>query len=71
MAKLIHEVIVEAGKKRSKAEKIECLKNLVCQKFKKKKHLGDRYLNEFFSIHPPFCKSEESNARFLIQSFIL
>ena len=26
MAKLIHEVIVEAGKKRSKAEKIECLK---------------------------------------------
>lgn len=26
MAKLIHEVIVEAGKKRSKAEKVECLK---------------------------------------------
>ena len=26
MAKLIHEIIVEAGKKRSKAEKIECLK---------------------------------------------
>ena len=27
MAKLIHEVIVEAGKKRSKAEKVECLKH--------------------------------------------
>lgn len=26
MAKLIHEIIVEAGKKRSKAEKVECLK---------------------------------------------
>ena len=26
MVKLIHEVIVEAGKKRSKAEKVECLK---------------------------------------------
>ena len=26
MAKLIYEVIVEAGKKRSKAEKVECLK---------------------------------------------
>ena len=26
MEKLIHEIIVEAGKKRSKAEKVECLK---------------------------------------------